>query len=238
MSAPVVFLHPLGADARFWDPVRAELPLLTTVAIDLPGHGSAPPSPAGAGIDAYSAPVALQIAALGAPAHLVGVSLGGLVAQQLGTAHPELVASVVLADTVAMYPETFRQTWRERAKTARTSGLSSLVGPMVDMWFTAELAGRGDPRVEQARRTFAATDPEGYACTCDVLADVDLRARVASLAVPATVVCGDDDAPAFRDAAQWLADATGGAVHWLPGRHACAVEHPARFAELVATTAA
>ena len=54
--------------------------------------------------------------------------------------------------------------------------------------------------MEQARRTFAATDPEGYARTCDVLADVDLRDRVASLAVPAVVVCGDDDAPAFRDA--------------------------------------
>jgi 3-oxoadipate enol-lactonase len=55
--------------------------------------------------------------------------------------------------------------------------------------------------------------------------------------VPATVVCGEDDAPPFRDAAQWLADATGGTVQWLPGRHACAVEHPERFAELVAKTA-
>lgn len=237
MSAPVVFLHPLGADARFWDPVRAELGSLMTVAFDLPGHGSAPPSPAGAGIDAYSAPVALQIAALGEPAHLVGMSLGGLVAQQLGAAHPDLVASIVLADTVPVYPEPFRQTWRQRAKTARESGLSSLVAPMVEMWFTAELAGRNDPRVEQARRTFAATDPEGYARTCDVLAEVDLRDGVASLAVPAVVACGEDDAPAFRDAAQWLAEATGGNPHWLPGRHACAVEHPARFAELVAKTA-
>ncbi|WP_123025394.1 alpha/beta fold hydrolase [Mycolicibacterium stellerae] len=238
MSAPVVFLHPLGADARFWDPVRAELGSLTTVAFDLPGHGSAPPSPAGAGIDAYSAPVALQIAALGEPVNIVGMSLGGLVAQQLGTAHPHLVASVVLADTVPVYPEPFRRTWRERAKTARENGLSSLVQPMVEMWFTAELSGRDDPRVEQARRTFAATDPEGYARTCEVLADVDLREGVTSLAVPAVVVCGDDDAPAFRDAAQWLADATRGTVHWLPGRHACAVEEPERFAALVATTAA
>ena len=63
---------------------------------------------------------------------------------------------------------------------------------------------------------------------------MDLRASVAALTVPAAVVCGEGDAPAFRDAAQWLSDATGGSVQWLPGRHACAVEHPARFAELVA----
>jgi 3-oxoadipate enol-lactonase len=237
MSAPIVFLHPLGADARFWDPVRAELGALSTEALDLPGHGSAPPPPLGAGIDAYSAPVALQIAAIGAPAHLVGMSLGGLVAQQLAAAHPDLVASVVLADTVPVYPETFRRIWRERAETARTSGLSSLVEPMVEMWFTAECAERNDSRVEQARRVFAATDPEGYARTCEVLADVDLRPRVTALARRAAVACGKDDAPAFCDAAQWLADATGGTVHWLPGRHACAVEHPELFAELVAKTA-
>jgi 3-oxoadipate enol-lactonase len=82
-----------------------------------------------------------------------------------------------------------------------------------------------------------ATDPEGYARTCDVLADVDLRDHVAALTVPTVVVCGQDDAPAFRDAATWLARATGdGTVHWLPGRHACAVENPAKFAELLVAT--
>jgi 3-oxoadipate enol-lactonase len=234
VSAPYVLLHPLGADARFWDPVRAGLGSRSTMALDLLGHGAAPPPELGVGIDAYAAAVAEQ---LDGPAHVVGMSLGGLVAQQLGAARPDLVASVVLVDTVPVYPEPFRQTWRDRAKTARESGLASLVEPMVEMWFSADMAAAADPRVEQARRTFASTDPEGYARTCDVLADVDLRDRVASLAVPAVVVCGDDDAPAFRDAAKWLAEATGdGTVHWLPGRHACAVESPERFAELVVAT--
>ena len=239
MSAPYVLLHPLGVDARFWDPVRAGLGSRSTMALDLPGHGSAPPPPVGAGIDIYAGAVTEQIAELGEPAHLVGMSLGGLVAQHLGAARPDLVASVVLVDTVPVYPEPFRQMWRERAQVARESGLASLVEPMVEMWFSAELAAAADPRVEQARRTFASTDPEGYARTCDMLADVDLRDRVASLAVPAVVVCGDDDAPAFRDGAKWLAEATGdGTVHWLPGRHACAVESPERFADLVVATTA
>jgi 3-oxoadipate enol-lactonase len=232
VSAPFVFLHPLGADARFWDPVRAELVPRTSVALDLLGHGTAPPPALGAGIDAYAAAAVAE--KLGEPAHLVGMSLGGLVAQELAASRPELVASVVLADTVAVYPAAMQQMWRERAAIARTGGLSSLIEPMVEMWFSAELGATSDPRVEQARHTFAATDPEGYARTCDVLATVDLRNRVASLTVPAVTVCGQDDAPPFRDAATWLARATGdGTVHWLPGRHACAVENPARFAELL-----
>jgi 3-oxoadipate enol-lactonase len=231
VSAPFVFLHPLGADARFWDPVRAELVPRTSEALDLLGHGSAGPPELGAGIGAYAAAVADQ---LDDRVHLVGMSLGGLVAQELGASRPDLIASVVLVDTVAVYPEPMRQMWRDRADIARSGGLSSLAGPMVEMWFSAELGATADPRVVQASRTFVSTDPEGYARTCDMLAGVDLRDRVASLAVPAVVVCGQDDAQAFRDAATWLAHTTGdGTVHWLPGRHACAVEHPAEFAALL-----
>jgi 3-oxoadipate enol-lactonase len=231
MSAPFVFLHPLGADARFWDPVRAELGPRTSVALDLPGHGTAEPPALGAGIAAYAAAVADQ---LNEPAHMVGMSLGGLVAQELAVSRRDLVASVVLVDTVAVYPDPMRQMWRDRAEIARTSGLESLVAPMVEMWFSADLGATADPRVERARRTFVSTDPEGYARTCDVLARADLRDRVARLDAPVMVVCGQDDAPAFRDAATWLATTTGdGTVHWLPGRHACAVESPARFAELL-----
>ena len=57
-----------------------------------------------------------------------------------------------------------------------------------------------------------------------------------SLPVPAVVACGDDDAPAFRDAAIWLAEVTGGKVHWLPGRHACAIEKSAEVRRSAATT--
>lgn len=234
MKAPFVFLHPLAADQHFWDPVLAELGAHPGVSLDLPGHGGAPPLQRGAGIDDYSAVVAAQLAELGTPVHLVGMSLGGLVAQQLAATRPDLIASAYLVDTVAVYPEPMRQMWRDRAATARAEGLESLVDPMVAMWFSTELADIGDSRVLQACTTFRATDPEGYARSCDLLAEVDLRDTVTGAAAPTIVVCGEDDAPPFREAADWLASATSaGPVRWLPGRHACAVEAPEKFVEVL-----
>lgn len=234
MSAPIVLLHPLGADRGFWEPVEAVLPDRDVLALDLPGHGTAPALPEGTGIEEYSAAVAEQLAAIGQPVHLVGMSLGGLVAQQLGAARPDLLASVVLVDTVAIYPEPMQQMWRDRARTAREDGLASLVAPMVTMWFTDALAAAGDQRVAQACNTFEKTNPEGYARACDLLAATDLRDTVPSISVSTVVVCGEDDTPPFRDGAAWLAKTAGDDdVHWLPGKHACAIEYPDEFADLL-----
>ena len=187
-----------------------------------------------AGIEAYSSVVADQLTDLGTPVHLVGMSLGGLVAQQLAATRPELIASAFLVDTVPVYPEPMQQMWRDRAATARSQGLATLVDPMVVMWFSTELTDSGDARVIHACNTFRGTDPEGYARSCDLLAEVDLRDTVARVAVPTVVVCGEDDAPPFRDAADWMAAATkSDPVFWLPGRHACAVEFPDRFAAVL-----
>jgi 3-oxoadipate enol-lactonase len=232
-----VLLHPLGADGGFWAPVRAELGPVGAVALDLPGHGAAAPADE-PGIAAYSADVIDFLDGTGSAATIVGMSLGGLVAQYIGAVRPDLVASVVLVDTVPVYPDPMRTMWRERAATARTDGLSSLVEPMVDMWFSPAFAQSAPPPVGAATETFAATDPEGYARAADLLADVDLRDHFALWNVPTVVVCGEDDTPPFRDAAQWLADETGaGSVYWLPGKHACAVESAEKFAALLRATA-
>lgn len=232
MTAPLVLLHPLGADRQFWNPVLAELGV-PAVALDLPGHGAAPPAPRGSGVAAFADAVLPAITELGEPVHLVGVSIGGLVAQQIALAHPDLCASVVLADTVAVYPETMQTMWTERARTARAGALDTLVEPMVEMWFSAGLAASEDARVEQARTTFAATDPEGYARACEMLAGADLSVGCRDLRVPAVVVCGEQDAPPFRAAATWFGEVTGAPVHWLPGGHACVIEHPELFAGLL-----
>lgn len=233
----VVLLHPIGADAGFWAPVLAELGDVSAVALDLPGHGSAPVA-TDTGIAAYSAGVVDHLEGLNAPAVVVGMSLGGLVAQHIGAARPELAAAVVLVDTVAVYPQALRTMWRERAQTARSGALATLVEPMVEMFYTPAFAQVAPPPVSNGRATFAGTDPEGYARAADLLAEVDLRDGYANWTVPTAVVCGEDDLPPFRDGAQWIAEHSGaGDVRWLPGKHACAVESAQEFAALLRATA-
>lgn len=235
MSRPVVLLHPLGVDHRFWAPVRAVLPgvLGPVVALDLPGHGAAPLPAPGSGIEAYVDAVEQAVAPLG-PVHLVGVSLGGLVAQVLAARSPGLVDRLVLADTVAVYPDEMRAMWLARAAHVRSHGLADVAEPMEALWFSAAFRAGSADRVATVRELLLATDPEGYARTCEALAHADATASVGAIAAATLVVCGLDDAPPFRAATTWLEEhLPDGRSAWLEGGHAASYEHPEELARLL-----
>lgn len=236
MSVPVVLLHPLGSDARFWDPVLPELASgIDAVALDLPGHGTAPLVDDPASIRSWSAAVLEQLDRLGHErVVLVGISLGGLVAQHLAATAGDRVERVVLADTVAAYPEPMREMWRERAITSRAEGTASFVDPTLALWFTSDFRAGGGPVVAAAADGVAAAPPEGYARACELLAEVDLLDLLPQITCPTLVVCGEQDGSAFVQAAPRLAQTIPGAsLRWLPGGHAAVVEHPREFAALV-----
>lgn len=236
MTTPVVLLHPLGVDHHFWDPVRAALPghLGPVLAPDLLGHGGAALPEPGAGIEAFADEVEEALAGHG-PVHLVGVSLGGLVAQVLAARSPGLVERLVLADTVAVYPEPMRAMWRERARVVRDQGVAAVVEAMEALWFSADFREGCADQVSAVRDLLLATDPEGYARTCEALAVADTTTSVASISAQTLVACGRDDAPPFQASVPWLHEQLpDGRTAWLSGGHATAYEHPREFAGMLA----
>ncbi|WP_182909335.1 alpha/beta fold hydrolase [Microbispora sp. H13382] len=239
----VVLLHPLASSHRFWSGI---VPLLTGRRVhtcDLPGHGDAPVPSGRYGVADLAAWLAAGLDRLRADGFgrpdgrfvVAGVSLGGLVAQHLAADRPDLIDRLVLADTVATYPGTMRELWRERAAVARARGMAPLVDPTIATWFTAEALATGAPAVGLARQILLNTDPEGYARACEALETADVTSSLPRITAPALVICGDDDMPAFVAAAPALRDAIVGArLEWIASaRHAAVVERPDRFVSVL-----
>jgi 3-oxoadipate enol-lactonase len=235
---PLVLLHCLGVDHRFWD-FAAELGRdFTLLRYDLPGHGASA-VPAGAyGIEDLSAQVADVLAANGvARAHVAGISLGGLVAQHLAASRLELIDRLILIDTTPRYSDELRLMWDERAATARAAGVAPMIAALLAIWFSADALARDDPGVRYVRETLARCPGEGYALACEALRAADLRALAPKIAARTLVVCGDDDIPSFLEAARWLAAAIPNAeLAWIAGaRHASVLEQPAEARRLMRT---
>ncbi len=201
VGAPVVFLHGIGGDAASWLP---ELEALSAhcraVAWDMPGYGGSPALPE-TSFPALAAALAALIDALGAErAHLVGHSIGGMVALECAATFPDRVASLVLYATSPAFGRPDGD-WQQEFLAARLAPLDAgrrmaELAPSI----VASLVG-DDPEPEGVGRALAAMArvPEAaYRAAMQCLVSFDRRDALARLAVPVLVLAGerDDNAPA------------------------------------------
>ncbi|HEX3881182.1 MAG TPA: alpha/beta fold hydrolase [Stellaceae bacterium] len=230
---PLVLLHCLGVDHHLWDIAAAGLERdFTLVSFDFPGHGESPLPGRHYGIPELSGLAAVALAREGIDrAHVAGISLGGLVAQHFAATQPARVDRLMLLDTTPRYTDEMRAMWVARARQARTQGVASLLDSLLPVWFTPGFIAKDPPAVRYVRDCFAVDSGEGYALACEALGSADLRELVPKIAAPTLVVCGDEESPAFRDAAAFLAANISGATSLTlsPARHASILEQPAAF---------
>lgn len=231
----VALSHSLACDASMWDAQAERLRRrFTVLRYDLRGHGRSECRTAPAALEDLGADLLRILDAFGVDAAaLVGLSLGGLVAQHLAATAPERVSRLVLAGTTAVYPESLRSLWSGRIGTARRDGLEPLVEPTLERWFTRGFREREPATVARIAASIRATSREGYAGCCAVLAAVDMRPMLGAIRCPTLVIVGEQDAGTPPAMAEALAAGIAGArLHVVPdAAHLCCVERPDAFAD-------
>ena len=100
-ASAIVFINSLGTDFRIWDDVAWSLTgRYRVLRSDKRGHGLSEMRKGPAAMADFAADFAALLDRLGiARAHVVGLSIGGLIAQELYRLRPDLVVSLILSDT-------------------------------------------------------------------------------------------------------------------------------------------
>ncbi|WP_309570295.1 3-oxoadipate enol-lactonase [Deinococcus sp.] len=223
----VVFLNSLGSDGRIWDDVAADLHReYATVQYDKRGHGLSDAPPAPYTIRDHTDDLAGLLDALGIDrAVLVGVSVGGLIAQDFASAYPLRVEGLVLCDTGAKIGTA--ELWNPRIEAAQSGKLAGIAPTVLGRWFTPAFFEARPAEARGYLNMLARTTPDGYAGTCAALRDTDLRQQTAALKVPTVVLCGAEDQSTPPDLNRELAGLLGADLHLIPGAaHLPSVEQP------------
>jgi 3-oxoadipate enol-lactonase/4-carboxymuconolactone decarboxylase len=236
-GAPVIaFANSLGGTAAMWDAVTARLAgRYRCLTYDNRGHGRSGTSDRPTSIDDLAADLAAILAAAGlASAHVVGLSLGGMIAQALAAGQPDRVDRLVLVATAPYLPPA--EAWRDRAATVRAGGMAAVADAVVARWFTAPFYKAAPQAVAAARQGLLACEPKGYARCAEAIAAMDLRPRLAAIRAPTLVIAGAEDPvvpPAMAEALR--AGVPGAELAVLAGAaHLISVERPDALADLIA----
>lgn len=233
VGAPVVLMaNSLGTDLRLWDAVLPLLPQgLRYLRYDKQGHGL---SALGAAdrIEDHAGDAAALIETVGGPVVMVGLSIGGLIAQRLAADRPDLVRALVLSNTAARLGTA--DSWQGRIDAVTSGGTEAIAGPVMERWFAAPF--RATPELALWRAMLARTPAAGYIAACRALATADQTQATAALRLPVLVVAGSDDGASPADLVRATADLIpGAAFHLIDGAgHLPCVETPAAFAAAIA----
>ena len=228
-----VLLHSLALDATVWTGFAARLGGKTTVlAPDLPGHGRSPRGNP-ASVESMADATADLLRTLGlSDVTLIGMSLGGSVAQAVTIRHPELVGRLGLIDTTAWYGEGAADAWAGRARQAQERGLASLAGFQLERWFTDEFRESATELCARLLQVFQRNELDNYVKSCTALGAMDQRRHLGQISVPTAVVVGELDQATPPAHSEALAAAIeGSALTVIPGcKHLSALERPADVA--------
>jgi 3-oxoadipate enol-lactonase len=192
----VLLLHGLGADAASW---TLQLPALTgagfrSIAADTPGFGQSPYDGRGWSIGRMAAEFASLLEELQTgPAHVVGLSMGGTIAQQFAMDTPHLTRSLVLVSTFAnLRPDSFSG-WLyflRRIFSVTVFGLHAQARLVAGRIFPG---ANQAPLREKLIETISRANPRAYRGAMRSLGLFDSRKRLAQIKVPILIVTGADD---------------------------------------------
>jgi 3-oxoadipate enol-lactonase len=239
-AEPLLLIQGLGTDSRGWALQRRALSRRhLVITFDNRGVGRSDKPLDGYDIERMALDAVEVLDAVDVDrAHVMGASMGGIIAQVLAVRYPERVRSLVLACTACRHQPWRRELLAEWAETARTRGMRAwarenlrwIVGPRSLRRFGAGFGLLAPVFVSAPAHAFAGQ------IEAILAVDDDTRLELPAIAVPTLVIVGSQDTLTPQADAEELAELIAGAELAVVrgGAHGFMVEASAAFNRAVA----
>lgn len=226
----LLMLNSLGTDLRLWDGLMPHLQGFRVIRYDKQGHGLSDLWD-GTSIADQAADAVAVIEAEGGPVTLVGCSIGGLIAQAVASARPDLARALVLSNSAAKLGTA--DSWHQRIAAVEAGGTETIADAVMERWFAAPF--RASPDLALWRNMLARTGAPGYIAACRALASGDQTEATRALTLPTLVIAGAEDGASPPDVVRATAALIPGAeYHLIEGAgHLPCVETPAAMAAIL-----
>ena len=229
---PIVFIHGLGSSGRDWEyQIDYFSNHYQVIVTDVRGHGNSDKPSGPYSIPLFARDTAEMIKGLDiAPTHVVGISLGGMIALQLAVDERELVRSLVVVNSGS---EMVVRTVKQRLAIMQRFLIVRLLG-MRKMGEV--LGGRLFPKPEQQelRQMFAdrwaENDPRAYREAMRAIVGWSVTEQLHKIECPTLVIAAEHDYTPIEDKAPLVNGIKNVELVVIDNsRHATPVDQPVEF---------
>lgn len=192
----LVLLHGFTQDSRVWRPQLESLSRhFTLIAWDAPGAGQSSDPPETFGIGDWAHTLAEHLDVCGVQqAHILGLSWGGLLAQEFYRRHAERVLSLVLADTYAGWKGSLPEPIPQERLAACLQDASLPPSDFVQKYLSGMFSEFPSQEIQdQLAVIMADFHPLGFRLMATALAQADTRDLLPNIRVPTLLIWGDAD---------------------------------------------
>jgi 2-hydroxy-6-oxonona-2,4-dienedioate hydrolase len=231
----LVFLHGFVGSAGYWLPQEIAFNgAYDVVSVDLPGFAKSADVTAPDTLSGYGDTVIALMDEIGVGSfHLVGFSMGGMIAQQMALDHGGRIDTLVLYGTASVgnMPSRF-ESWAESGKRVSNNGVAATTENTVATWF---VDGADSPMHAHTLEVCQGASLEGCLTVMNAMMEWSAAERLGDIAMPTLVVCGDRDRSATpADAIVMWEGIPNARLSVLPGcAHGAHLEKPDMFNQVL-----
>jgi len=230
----VTFVTGIANDLTLWDVQAAALESdFQLLCYDLRGHGGSE-TPAGEyTIEMLANDLRDLLDSLSVrQTYLVGLGLGGAIAQAFAVEHQDrLLGLMPCCCRARMVPE-FAAMWHKLRETVQQKGLEPIVEPTVQRWFSEDFKAASPEILEKVRAMIRGTTREGYLGVTAAFLGLNVEDKLSRIGIPTLYVSGaEDKLGGPPDLMKSLSEKVKGARHVsVPNAaHIANIQNPAGF---------
>jgi pimeloyl-ACP methyl ester carboxylesterase len=194
---PLIFIHGVGLDHTMWNQQIDSLSdSFRVIVYDMLGHGGSEHPPAPYSLSQYVEQLLglmdyLQIE----KTHLVGFSMGGMVAQAFALTYKTKLKTLTIMNAVANRTIEQRKGILARVEEVQENGPLSTIEPAIKRWFNPTFIQSQEEVVNQVRKRLQTNNPASYlaAYTLFATADAELWPKLQNIETPAFIITAEND---------------------------------------------
>ena len=236
-GSPVVLVHGVGGSLNNWNKVAETLcDSYRVIRLDLRGHGQSSKEHKSYSLGAFVADIVGLADELGIDSfHLVGHSLGGMIAQHAAIHYPERIRSACIISSAAGRTAEEATAVQARIDILRHGNPGEHFRKSVARWYSPEFVAANESLLADLERQNRENDPWCYSEAYAVLAYAELGPELHKIKVPTLVATGEFDMGSNPRMARFMHDEIPGSeLHIFEGlRHSILVEAPDRVLDVV-----